>query len=46
MNRRMKTASRMLRVALALLVLAAIMNVSGVSASDSSLELSDFNRGA
>ena len=35
----------MLRRALALLVLALILNAGGVSASDSSLELSDFNRG-
>ena len=35
----------MLRLALALLVLALLLNAGGVSASDSSLELSDFNRG-
>ena len=45
MNKRMETASRTPRLALALLVLALILNASGVSASDSSLELSDFNRG-
>ncbi len=45
MNKRMETASRTLRLALALLVLAFLLNASGVSASDSSLELSDFNRG-
>ena len=35
----------LLRLALALLVLALLLTASGVSASDSSLELSDFNRG-
>ena len=45
MNKRMETASRTLRLALALLVLAFLLNAGGVSASDSSLELSDFNRG-
>ena len=45
MNKRMETASRTPRLALALLVLAFLLNASGVSASDSSLELSDFNRG-
>ena len=45
MNKRMETASRTPRLALALLVLALLLNAGGVSASDSSLELSDFNRG-
>ena len=45
MNKRMETASRTPRIALALLALALILNASGVSASDSPLELSDFNRG-
>ena len=45
MNKRMETASRTPRLALALLVLALILAASGVSASDSSLALSDFNRG-
>ena len=45
MNKRMETASRTPRLALALLVLALILNAGSVSASDSSLELSDFNRG-
>ena len=45
MNKRMETAGRTLRLALALLVLAFLLNAGGVSASDSSLELSDFNRG-
>ena len=45
MNKRMETAGRTPRLALALLVLALILNASDVSASDSSLELSDFNRG-
>ena len=45
MNKRMETASRTPRLALALLVLAFLLNAGGVSASDSSLELSDFNRG-
>ena len=45
MNKRMETAGRTLRLALALLVLAFLLNGGGVSASDSSLELSDFNRG-
>ena len=39
------TGGVMLRLALPLLVLAFLLNASGVSASDSSLELSDFNRG-
>ena len=45
MNKRMETASRTPRLALPLLVLALILNAGDVSASDSSLELSDFNRG-
>ena len=45
MNKRMETASRTPRLALALLVLALLLTASGVSASDSSLELPDFNRG-
>ena len=45
MNKRMETAGRTPRLALALLVLAFLLNAGGVSASDSSLELSDFNRG-
>ena len=47
MNKRIETASRTPRLALAMLmlVLALTLNASDVSASDSSLELSDFNRG-
>ena len=45
MNKRMEMASRTPRLALALLALALLLNASDVSASDSSLELSDFNRG-
>ena len=47
MNKRIETASRTPRLALAMLmlVLALTLNASDVSAADSSLELSDFNRG-